>query len=285
MAEPLWRDIAEKLRHRIESEFPMGALLPSEQDLATQYGVSRNTIRTAIGWLTNHRLVEARPGQGTFVREINPFVTILSAEVGAGPEAESPTYGTKAAAREIVVEVRKPRIGIQQVSEAQEAAGLELDTDAFVLSRRQERLINSEPWSLQTTFYPLSFANNGAPALMEATDMPGGTVEYLKETLDIKEASWQDTFTVRAPSDDETEFFKLPTDGRVGVIQIVRIGYDQTQKPFRVTSYVYPADQNQFVMRGGMAPPEKPLPTETPVTRDPPVTHEQPPAMTESPDG
>ncbi|WP_336043313.1 GntR family transcriptional regulator, partial [Pseudooceanicola nanhaiensis] len=44
-----------------------GAMLPSEAELCQQYGVSRITIRAAIGQLVERGLLVRRPGVGTFV--------------------------------------------------------------------------------------------------------------------------------------------------------------------------------------------------------------------------
>src|SRR5215469_740773 len=80
MAEPLYRQIAQDLRQKIESgELEPGAKLPNEVEFREEYDASRNTIRDAIKWLTIRGLVETRPGQGTFViQKTEPFVTTLS---------------------------------------------------------------------------------------------------------------------------------------------------------------------------------------------------------------
>ena len=65
---PLGREIAEDLRRRIVGgEFPPGARLPSETDLAASYRVSRVTIRTAAKALESQGLVDIRHGSGMFV--------------------------------------------------------------------------------------------------------------------------------------------------------------------------------------------------------------------------
>ena len=89
MAEPMYRQIADDLRRKIEAgELKRGAQLPTEIDLREQYDASRNTVRDAIKWLTTRGLVETRPGQGTFVTErITPFVTTLTGEADGGDEA------------------------------------------------------------------------------------------------------------------------------------------------------------------------------------------------------
>jgi GntR family transcriptional regulator len=86
VAEPLYRQIAQDLRRKIESgELGPGAKLPNEEQFRTEYDASRNTIRDAIKWLTIRGLVESKPGQGTFVvRQIEPIVTTLSEDPETG---------------------------------------------------------------------------------------------------------------------------------------------------------------------------------------------------------
>jgi hypothetical protein len=59
---------------------------------------------------------------------------------------------------------------------------------------------------------------------------------------------------VRPPNQSETEFFRLPDDGRVPLIETFRTGYDESGRPFCVTVTAYPADRNQFVMTVGQIP-------------------------------
>lgn len=49
MTTPMYREIAEQLRQRIESgDFPSSAQMSAEQDLQTQFNASGSTIREAI---------------------------------------------------------------------------------------------------------------------------------------------------------------------------------------------------------------------------------------------
>lgn len=74
--------IAEDLSARISSgEWQLGAFLPSEPDLASAYGVSRETLRGALRQLEESGLIERRKGQGTRVTRLQPaqeFRTKLS---------------------------------------------------------------------------------------------------------------------------------------------------------------------------------------------------------------
>src|SRR3954469_9538928 len=66
--EPLHRQLAELLANTIRSRaFKPGERLPLESGLAQRYGVSRITLRQAVGALVHQKLVVRRQGKGTFV--------------------------------------------------------------------------------------------------------------------------------------------------------------------------------------------------------------------------
>ena len=65
----LYRQIADQIRTLIRSgEFPAGARLPPERDLAKQLGVSRPSVREALIALEVEGLVEVRIGSGIYVQ-------------------------------------------------------------------------------------------------------------------------------------------------------------------------------------------------------------------------
>jgi GntR family transcriptional regulator len=66
---PLYVQLANILRGMIESGgLGPRATLPSESYLQHQYGVSRGTVRTAVGILRDEGLVVTIGGRGSFVR-------------------------------------------------------------------------------------------------------------------------------------------------------------------------------------------------------------------------
>jgi GntR family transcriptional regulator len=250
MPDPIWRRIAEDLRVKIENgELGSGGQpLPSELELRDEYQASRNTVRDAVKWLINRGLVETRPGQGTYVvQAIDPFVTSLTAEQSPGV-SQTTTYASEVAAsggRKATVSI--PRIEVQKATGVV-ARQLGLTEDESVVSRHQQRFIDEIPWSLQTTFYPMSFVVRGATELLIPQDVPEGVVQYLAKELGIRQTGWTDIIQVRAPDTVESGFFGLPDDGRVAVIEIRRTAFDQDRKPFRITITTYPADRNQFTV-------------------------------------
>jgi GntR family transcriptional regulator len=251
--QPMYRQIADDLRRKIEAgELKRGGQLPTEIDLREQYDASRNTVRDAIKWLTTRGLVETRPGQGTFVTErITPFVTTLTGEPGGGDEA---VYKAEVVASSRIPESSEPRVEIQRATPIV-AGALHIEEDAHVVSRHQQRFIDDTPWSLQTSYYPMTFVEQGATKLIQATDIPEGAVAYLAVQCGKKQVGYRDSVAVRPPNETETAFFKLPADGRVSVFEIFRVGFDKKGDRIRLTITVYPTDRNRFVINVGDTPP------------------------------
>jgi DNA-binding GntR family transcriptional regulator len=70
--EPAFRRVWSDLRTQILShEFPADVALPTEAEIATQYSVSRQTVRRAFQDLVAEGLVFRVPGKGTFATPSN----------------------------------------------------------------------------------------------------------------------------------------------------------------------------------------------------------------------
>lgn len=66
----LYQQVAEDVEREILSgKYPPESRLPSEQELARAYGVSRNVVREALKSLKELGLVSIRTGSGTYVRQ------------------------------------------------------------------------------------------------------------------------------------------------------------------------------------------------------------------------
>jgi GntR family transcriptional regulator len=256
MADPLYRQIADDLRNKIESgELAQGSQLATEVELKDEYNASRNTVRDAIKWLTTLGLVETRPGQGTFVIEkVRPFVTNLidDPETGRGGGEET-VYLAEVTASGRNPTSSPPRVEIQQAGPVV-ARSLRLEQGAQVVSRHQQRFIDDTPWSLQTTFYPMSLVEQGATRLILPTDIAEGALAYLSRECDLKRAGYRDTVAVRPPEESEAWFFRLPADGRISVFEIHRVGFDKDGSRIQLTVTVYPADRNRFRVDVGKVP-------------------------------
>ena len=185
----MYRQIADDLRRKIEfGELLPGGRLPTEIELREQYEASRNTVRDAIKLLTTRDLVETRPGQGTFVvEEIVPFVTTLTGDPDIARAPRGDTYIQEVHRRRQDAQSQFPPGWRSTTRASSLAAELQLDEGTTLVSRHQQRFIDDTPWSLQTSFYPMSLAERGATRLLQACNIPDGTIRYLQSKLGIKE--------------------------------------------------------------------------------------------------
>ena len=252
MAVPRWREIAEDLRGRIkDGEFAKADpdqqraanQLPTESKLQENYGaVSRNTVRQAIDHLVSQRIVYKQAGRGTFVVEaLQPFVTNLT----VGVKTETVGYREGAEREGRTATTSEPRVEIQ-AADAWQAATLGINPGESVVVRHQRRFIDGQPFSLQTSFYPMAFVQSGATELLQVNDIPMGAMAYLHEKLGVEEAGTVDRISARSPNSGEAEFFRLPDSGAVAMLVHRRTTYDRDGNPIRVTVTTYPADRNEF---------------------------------------
>lgn len=67
-AMPLYLQAIQEITHLIEDgQFPTGSKLPSEAELSETLGISRSTLREALGHLESYGIISRQQGVGTFV--------------------------------------------------------------------------------------------------------------------------------------------------------------------------------------------------------------------------
>jgi GntR family transcriptional regulator len=257
--QPMYQQIADTIQRQVaEGELERGQQLPTELELREMFNASRNTVRDAIKRLANLGLVETRPGQGTFVTaKVDPFVTILSGDPDpeknkGSVDPESASYLSEVAEKHRKASRSKPRVEIQKPAPREVMLRLRISEEDQVIVRHEERFIDGIAWSLMTSFYPMKLVTQGATNLLIADDIPEGTVKYLAKALDLKQTSYRDWITGRAPDDNEQKFFDI--SHAASVFELYRTGFDQNGEPMRVTVSIFPIDRNQFIYDVGDPP-------------------------------
>jgi len=115
----LYRQIADQIRGLIRSgEFPAGARLPPERDLAKQLGVSRPSVREALIALEVEGLVAVRIGSGIYV--MGPGVKNGESEPAGTVHAEAGPFELLRA--RYVIESECAALAAKSVKKAQLAA-------------------------------------------------------------------------------------------------------------------------------------------------------------------
>jgi GntR family transcriptional regulator len=187
-------------------------------------------------------------------------VTTLSGDRQPGSESglgggEGPAAFEEVEARERKGQFSPPRVEIQLASK-NVAERLRIPLGTNVISRQQQRFIDEQPWSLQISYYPMSLFQRGAEKLIQAQDIPEGTVKYLAEALQLKQVGYRDRIAVRRANDNELRFFGLREDAGIPMMVLLRTacgvdGNSTEPYPFRFTESVFPGDRNQFIINAG----------------------------------
>jgi GntR family transcriptional regulator len=144
---PLYHQLADTLTEQIRAgEYSPGQALPSETNLAKQYGIGRPTVRQAMDILVRKGMLERKRGAGTFVRHKEHEVDLFSL---AGTSQAFLTKGIKAVP-ELVEPVSLCSVGPDETNPFQ-------GRDAFFLSRLTR--VGTEPVLLEDFyFHPVLFA-------------------------------------------------------------------------------------------------------------------------------
>lgn len=165
--EPAYLRIAGDLRMRIESgEFPLGSPLPAERELCVELGVSRMTVRRALGVLEQDGRVHRDGTRGTFVSEPRVRLRLGSfsqeiARAGRQPGAE--LFWAE-----------------ERTADAAVAAGLDVRPGHAVYALRRLRRSNDEPLAVETTYYRADLV----PGLLEG-DLSGSLWAELRRRFHL----------------------------------------------------------------------------------------------------
>lgn len=130
-ARKLYQQVATAVAARITAgDYAPGARLPSERDLAEEFGVSRPTVREAMIALEIRRLVDARPGSGIYVTEAAPAQ-------GPAPELDIGAFELTEARRLFEGEacaLAASSITDEELAELDEILSLMIDENAYAAS-------------------------------------------------------------------------------------------------------------------------------------------------------
>jgi GntR family transcriptional regulator len=176
---PLYEQIAKGLRDAIESgALEPGSALPSEPEIAASFGVSRQTVNVALTKLAQRGLLTRKRGTGTFVAQ--PFV-------------EQPLGGLYSFIHTLESQGRLPGarlLGFRLVVDDRASPLLAEDDASLVHEIKRLRLVDGEPFAVETTYLPMACGQSLPMDRLETTPLYdlletycGLTVTHADETL------------------------------------------------------------------------------------------------------
>lgn len=244
--QALWENVAVGLRALItDGDYKPGDTLPTEVELADRYHVSRDTVRRALGKLTQQGLLT--PGQGRRGRQVrtsDPLTFYAAKSESADRLTERRARGTDAWVADVTDQGKIPGQDITvAIEEAKPdiAARLGLPAGQLVAVRRRLRTVNGDPHNFADSTYPRDISEG--TLIEHPADIPQGVIAYMAE-LGYPQDHYQDELMTRMPTPYEAERLNIPPG--VPVLVHTRTGYT-TERPVKVTITIWPGDRTNLV--------------------------------------
>lgn len=238
-----YRDLAAELRQRIDSgEFPPGSTLPRIIDLIDEYGLSRQTVREAIGELADAGLVVTMGKGGTVVRNrtrirvpLSRYGRILNPGGAKGPWEESCAAQGLDGRMKFVAVTRSQ--GPEDV-----ATLLGVPVDAELVHRYRHAMIGSDDVvQIQQAWYSAELAD--AAGLSQAGKVVGGIFGALT-AAGYPPATASERVLARMPTEGEAS--QLRVSGKVPVLAVERVTKGHDGLVLEVLRTTAPADRIEF---------------------------------------
>ncbi|WP_436493433.1 GntR family transcriptional regulator [Actinokineospora sp. HUAS TT18] len=218
-------------RHLLDllGAMPPGSPIPTERSLATQFDVSRTTVRQALAELTVEGRLLRVQGKGTFAAE---------PKVAQRLQLSSYTEDMRAQGRE-------PSSKLLEVAEipaeVELARLLGVRPGAKVLRLHRLRLADGEPMALESTHLPLGrfrglrrFVTDGGSLYQVLRDRFGVEMGHAEETIET---------ALAAPHEADL----LGADIGMPMLLLSRHSFDAEEKPVEWVRSLYRGDRYKFV--------------------------------------
>jgi GntR family transcriptional regulator len=237
---PAYQRIAATFRNRISTgALRPGDQLPTEQDLADQFGVARQTVRAGLGVLVTEGLIVARRPRGYFVRA-REFMIYRPQEKSRPLSPEMDRFS-----RQIVASGREPSYSIEVAliqAGPDLAERLQVDASDTVVARRRVRSINGEPTNINDSHFPIDVVRDSE--IMLPAYLPRGTDRVLAE-LGYPQHRAIDEILVRMPTPDEIHRLGLGPGTPVAVHYDT--GYTSGGRAVQCAINILPGDRHRIV--------------------------------------
>lgn len=169
----LYHEVAREIeRYIVENDLAVGAVLPSERELASQLQTSRASVREAMRVLELVGLIRTRRSEPSVVGEVD--LQLLTEWVGRSIPRSWSTMLELLDVRE-VLEIRSAELAAENITEDQIA---ELRAN---IARTADRVSTNEPVLLQDIeFHSVIFRASGNAVMQRLTDLIGGLLADLR---------------------------------------------------------------------------------------------------------
>lgn len=241
-AAPLYVQVKDTLRARIlDGTYAPHSRMPSEHELCAAFGVSRITVRQALGDLQKEGLLFKLHGKGTFVSKPKAFQNVTSLQ-GFAEAMSSMGY-------EIVNQVRSVRT---VKADRHLATKLNVPEGAPLVEIHRVRLLNREPVSLEQTWVPEALGKRLAGADLATRDI------FLVLENDCGIPLGHADVSIDAILADDEIVDALQVEESSPVLRIERLTHDASGAPIDYEYLYFRGDAFQYRLRIDRQKPRKP---------------------------
>lgn len=231
----VWKQIADTLGTEIRDRaFTASGRLPSENELATRFGVNRHTLRQAVAALQVEGLVRIEPGRGTFVQhELLDYV--LSRRTRFSENLQ----------RQGLLPSKQLLTAREMPAPERAAHALKLDKYAKVLMVEMLDEASGQPVGLATAYYPAGRFSG----LLDMLDDGTCTTEILRHFGVEDYVRAESRITTQMPSDETARLLRQPANRPVLCVECLDV--DMDGQPIKYGETVFCGDRVQLVVNGG----------------------------------
>ena len=230
-----YQKVAEDIKAAIASgEYPAAAKLPSENELAQRYGVSRGTIRQAFAALRADGVIASRRGARRVVfggPRVQSFGELLSFSRWARAAGEVP-------GGQVISLDRRPATPL-------EAARLAIGDDAAVYALVRVRLLSGRPVMVERAVYP-----DKVGVLVAGLDLTQDSITERLEELGVAFTDAEHVIDAVAASAEDARWLRV----RAGVplLRERRFTTDRAGQPVEWSDDRYLSTETAFSVRNSI---------------------------------
>ncbi len=226
---PLYLQLKEILKERIEKHMSPGDVIPIEIEIEKEFGVSRMTVRKAIDELVDEGLVVKQQGRGTFVQQ--PKITQDVGTIFSWTE-EMRNKGKSTETRDLEIREVTPS---RKLAEA-----LRLGKNERIVCLKRIRYTEGEPLAIMINYLRLNYV----PGLLDNGLQSESLYEDLEQIYHIKLVEADETISAREATDLEALTLQIPPGS--AVLHIMRTSYLANGIPVEVVDMTARADRYQY---------------------------------------
>lgn len=233
---PIYYQIKQAIKNWIiNREFDPGEKIPSENELADKFKVSRLTVRQAISQLTQEGFLTSRRGEGTFVTDNENLITSFSLEFSGFMDdlfyqvSKSKTKSVKIT-RMTVPKLIKERLELHK-------------EDEEVVQIKRVRFKENKSFAYTINYLPLEIGVK----ITEAELYKKPLLRIMEQDLGIKFTEAFQTIEASFADKEVAEQLGIPSGSPILFVE--RIMYTKRRKPIELVQSSYRGDLYKYIVR------------------------------------